>query len=446
MFAIVDIETTGGNAQYGGITEIAIILHNGTNIEGTYETLVNPQQHVPRYITALTGISDYMLADAPSFEAIADKIYSLLNGRVFVAHNVNFDYSFIHHRLQQCGYNWQAKKLCTVRYARKVLPGKQSYSLGNITRELDIAITNRHRAGGDAIATVALLEQLMQQDEGRQHMQLLLKGKNPHSYLPMNVPEDQINDLPYCPGVYFFHDKAGKVIYVGKAKNLKYRVRSHFTNNSPNQRKQEFIRNICSISYQVCATELMAIILEALEIKKRWPVYNRSQKRYEQMYGLYTYEDQSGIMRLTVEKKRRYLPALYSFHRMEEGFSIGRKLIDLFDLEEKMAFANNHLSYVDDALVTSHNIKMKAAVHHLKNNLPGFGIVQDGADEKGRSVKIGYLIDKGMFAGMGFVDASCLSGYDSFKNAMTTYHDYDFVRAALHTHAQRHPEEVIKWD
>lgn len=446
MFAIVDIETTGGNAQYGGITEIAIVLHNGTSIEGRYETLVNPQQHVPRYITALTGISDYMLADAPPFEAIADKIYNLLNGRVFVAHNVNFDYSFIHYQLQQCGYNWQAKKLCTVRYARKVLPGKQSYSLGNITRELNIDITNRHRAGGDAVATVALLEQLMQQDDDRQQLQLLLKGKNPHSYLPMNVPEEQINNLPYCPGVYYFHDKAGKVIYVGKAKNLKYRVRSHFANNNPNQRKQEFIRNICSISYEVCATELMAIILEALEIKKRWPLYNRSQKRYEQMYGLYTYEDQTGLLRLAVEKKRKHLPALHSFHRMEEGFSIGRKLIELFDLEEKMVFANAQLHHPDENVVASHNLKMKAAVHHLKTNLPAFGIVQQGADEKGRPVKIGYLIDKGMFAGMGFVDEECLTCYDNFKAAMTIYHDYDFVRAALHTHADRHPDEVVKWE
>src|SRR5438045_9701793 len=133
MFAIVDIETIGGNAQFGGITEIAIILHNGNSIEGRYETLINPKQHIPNYITALTGISNYTVSDAPCFEEVADKIYNLLNGRVFVAHNVNFDYSFINHHLLQSGFNWQAKKLCTVRYARKVFPGKQSYSLGNIT-------------------------------------------------------------------------------------------------------------------------------------------------------------------------------------------------------------------------------------------------------------------------------------------------------------------------
>jgi DNA polymerase-3 subunit epsilon len=446
VFAIVDIETTGGNAQYGGITEIAIILHNGQTIEGKYETLVNPKQHIPNYITALTGISNYTVADAPCFEDVAENIYNLLNGRVFVAHNVNFDYSFLHFHLTQSGYNWQAKKLCTVRYARKVLPGKQSYSLGNITRELGIEIKNRHRAGGDALATVSLLELLLQQDEGKSHLNELLKGRNAHGYLPMHVPEEQINDLPYCPGVYYFHDKSGKVVYVGKARNLKFRVRSHFTNNNPSQRKQEFIRNIYSISYQPCATELMALILEALEIKKRWPLYNRSQKRFEQMYGLYTYEDQTGLIRLAVEKKRKHLPAIHSFHRMEEGFSIGRKLVGMFEMQEQLVFGSANAGQVDEAFISSHNIKMKAAIHHLKTNLPGFAIVQKGQDEKGREVRVGYLIDKGVFAGMGYVDDECVICFENFKSAMKVYPDYDFVRATLNSYAERNPGDVVKWD
>lgn len=445
MFAIVDIETTGGNAQYGGITEIAILLHNGVTVEGRYETLVNPKQHIPDYITALTGISNYTVAGAPAFEEVAENIYNLLNGRVFVAHNVNFDYSFIHHHLLQCGFNWQAKKLCTVRYARKVLPGKKSYSLGNITRELGIGISNRHRAGGDATATVSLLEHLLQHDDDKKHLNELLKGRNVHGYLPMHVPEEQINDLPYCAGVYYFHDKSGKVVYVGKAKNLKFRVRSHFANNNPSQRKQEFARNIYSISYQCCATELHALLTEALEIKKRWPLYNRSQKRFEQMYGLYSYEDQTGLIRLAVEKKRKHLPALHSFHRMEEGFSISRKLVNMFDMQEQLAFAGAKADSTDETLVAAHNIKMKAAIHHLKTNLPGFAIVQKGSDEKGREVSVGYLIEKGSFAGMGYVNDDCLHDYGSFKAAMQVYQDHDFVRAALHNYADRNPRDVIEF-
>src|ERR1700709_2388615 len=178
MFAIVDIETTGGHAAENGITEICIILHNGIVEEGRYHTLINPQMPIPHFITALTGIDSYMLADAPSFIDVADKIFNLLSGRIFVAHNVNFDFSFVKHHLQLAGFELQSKKLCTVRYARKVKPGHASYSLGKICQDLGIRIDGRHRAHGDAAATVELLLQIMNLDEGHSVLQQMTKGKN----------------------------------------------------------------------------------------------------------------------------------------------------------------------------------------------------------------------------------------------------------------------------
>ena len=447
MFAIVDIETTGGNAQYSGITEIAIVLHNGVEVEGRWETLIDPQQHVPRHITALTGISDHMLAGAPTFKEVAPRILNLLQGRTFVAHNVNFDYSFIHHHLAEAGYAWQAKKLCTVRYSRKVFPGHASYSLGRITAALGINILNRHRAGGDADATAALLALAIQQDEGQHELQKLLRGRNPNSYLPMHVPAEQIDNLPYCAGVYYFHDKTGKVLYVGKARNLKYRVRSHFSSNDSGQRRQEFIRNIYSISYQVCATELMALVLEAIEIKRIWPLYNRSQKRFEQLFGLYSIEDQQGLLRFAVEKKRKYLPAIHSFHRQEQGFSIARRLMDEFEIEEQLLFATSQATAgIDEDARMIHNRKVKAAINHLKMHLPTLAIVQQGSDEKGHPMQIGYLIEQGRFAGMGYVHEAIGNDLQSFMDCMTTYPDYDFIRSALLLHAERFPNDVIRFN
>jgi DNA polymerase-3 subunit epsilon len=146
MYAIVDIETTGGYAASNGITEIAIFVHDGTRVIKKFETLINPQQLIPRYITALTGIDNHMVADAPSFEEVADTIYELLSDKIFIAHNVNFDFSFVRQQLKACGYEWNPKKLCTVRLARKVFPGFPSYSLGNLCRSLDISNDSRHRA------------------------------------------------------------------------------------------------------------------------------------------------------------------------------------------------------------------------------------------------------------------------------------------------------------
>ena len=164
QFAIVDIETTGGYAAANGITEISIYVHDGERVIDHYETLVNPQQPIPSYIQSLTGITDDMVTDAPLFQNVAEKIAAVLEGRVFVAHNVNFDYSFVKHQLAEAGYELGEKKLCTVRLSKKIVPGFKSYSLGKLCQELDIPIYDRHRAGGDAKATVAVFEHLLRID------------------------------------------------------------------------------------------------------------------------------------------------------------------------------------------------------------------------------------------------------------------------------------------
>lgn len=156
-FAVVDIETTGGHPHTHGITEIAIVIHDGVSITGKYTTLVNPMQKIPPFIVNMTGISDEMVAVAPTFEEVAPHIFNLLEGRVFVAHNVSFDYSFVHYHLSKHGYKWNAPKLCTIKLSKKVFPGLPKYGLGSLTRDLGIRIEGRHRAWGDAQATAEVL-------------------------------------------------------------------------------------------------------------------------------------------------------------------------------------------------------------------------------------------------------------------------------------------------
>ncbi len=279
MYAIVDIETTGGYAANNDITEVAIVLHDGRRVVNRYETLVRPTVAIPYHIQVLTGITHAMVANAPSFAEVASAIYDLLHDNVFVAHNVNFDYSFLKHHLGQAGFELDTGKLCTIRLSRKVFPEAPSYSLGNLCRHFGILIENRHRAGGDADATVRLFEHLLRYD-AEPHIEQLLKKRGREQSLPPNLPKEEIDKLPYTPGIYYFHNQKGKIIYVGKAKNLKYRVCSHFTHNGAGRQRQDFLRNIYSISYQTCGTELMAFILESVEIKRLWPEYNYSKKRF----------------------------------------------------------------------------------------------------------------------------------------------------------------------
>ena len=190
-FAVVDIETTGSTPQSAGITEIAIVIHNGVEVTGKYVTLINPRQKIPPFIVNMTGISDAMVANAPLFEEVAPQIFNLLNGRIFVAHNVSFDYSFVHYLLGKSGFQWSAPKLCTIKLSRRVFPGLEKYGLGSLTRDLGIRIEGRHRAWGDAAATAQVLTMAIQK-EGMNPIHSLLVKKEPRKkiVLPPNERSD----------------------------------------------------------------------------------------------------------------------------------------------------------------------------------------------------------------------------------------------------------------
>ena len=165
MFSIIDIETTGNRYKYGKITEIAIYQHNGQRITGSYSTLINPEMDIPYFITELTGINNEMVKDAPKFYEVAKTIVELTMGRTFVAHNVQFDYKFIREEFERLGYEYNRKTMCTVQLSRRLLPGHRSYSLGRLCADLGITINGRHRAAGDALATVKLFEILLKKNE-----------------------------------------------------------------------------------------------------------------------------------------------------------------------------------------------------------------------------------------------------------------------------------------
>jgi len=429
MYAIVDIETTGGYAAANDITEVAIVLHDGTGVTETYQTLVKPSVSIPYFIQTLTGINPALVENAPSFGQVASTIFETLEGRVFVAHNVNFDYSFLRHHLAACGFELDLRKLCTVRLCRKVFPALPSYSLGNLCRHFEIPIQNRHRAGGDAIATAKLFDHVLQ-NNGELHIREMLKKNSREQCLPPHLPKDQIEQLPYTPGVYYFHNEKGKVIYVGKAKNIRYRVSSHFTHNGAGRQRQEFLRNIHSITYQNCGTELMAYILENIEIRKHWPRFNSSLKGYTPAFGLYMYEDLNGYQRLIIEKKNINLKPLYTFNTLLEGNRLLNDLSNMFSLT---------LHTGED--VREYNRRIFEAVEYLEKMLPTFAVVDDRYDAEGRSC---ILIEKGRFYGMGYMpgDVEVYSA-DELKHYLQPYPENDYIRGLIYQYVQKRPEKKV---
>lgn len=302
MYAIVDIETTGGYAERHKITEVAIYIHDGTQVVDSYSTLINPSHYLPGYITGLTGITSSMLENAPAFKEVAAKIYEMLEGKVFVAHNVHFDFSFIKKELEGCGFSFNAKKLCTVRLTRKLIPGLKSYSLGNVASHFRVAVHDRHRAGGDAKATAILFDKLLRMDRNG-IIQQLLKKTNKEMRLPSNVSEEQFEALPEEPGVYYFLNQFKQVIYVGKAKNIKKRISGHFSGRGGSWSNQNIRNQIHDIKYELTGNEFIALIHESLEIKRLWPKYNSAQKNDRLLWGIYSFEDQLGYMRIVVGKQ-----------------------------------------------------------------------------------------------------------------------------------------------
>lgn len=448
-YAIVDIETTGGNAGGSRITEIAIVIHDGTAVIDRWETLINPQKEIPISIFALTGINNEMVAHAPTFDEVSDQVLSLLSDRVFVAHNVNFDYSFVRHQLEEAGLKWTARKLCTVRASRKIRPGLSSYSLGNLCRSLDISLENRHRAGGDVDATAVLFSRLLEWDTDGV-MQAMIKKTAQDQRLPPNLPHQDFEQLPEKPGVYYFYNQEKKVIYVGKAVNIKKRVASHFSGHNVNSQRQNFLRDVHGISFEVCATELMALLLECSEIKKLWPVYNRALKRFEAKFGLYEYEARNGYRYMAIGKVGKFQACIQVFNYEYEAVSVLRNLAEKFNIDNRFCvygkpaegifFQSNKevaLPELDD-----HNQQISDAIAFLLDSRPTFAIVDKGrnADEKSC-----VWVEKGEFYGMGYfsTDVSIRETLD-LKECVECYKSNHYIMQLIMTFAQKFPNKVIE--
>ena len=279
-----------------------------------------------------------MVAHAPIFDDVAEKVQELLEGRVFVAHNVNFDHSFVRHELSRAGLKWNAKnKLCTVRAARKIKPGLPSYSLGNLCRSLDIPLLRAHRTGGDADATAILLSMLLEWDSDAV-IEKMVKKNAYDQRLPPNLPPEDFEVLPEKPGVYYFYSRERKLVYVGKAKNLKKRVAQHFSGHKITPQRQNFLRDIYSISFEVCASEFMALLMECCEIKKLWPVHNRALKKFDPKFGLYEYEARNGYKYLAICKRSKhqayiemFIPCSQPVVKAFEGVCYRPKVLPLWD-------------------------------------------------------------------------------------------------------------------
>jgi len=404
MYAIIDVETTGTAAKYGKLTDIAIIIFDGTTVKETFDTLINPECNIPYNITRLTGITNEMVADAPKFYEIAKKIIELTAGRIFVAHNALFDYSFVKEEFKRLGYDFKRKTICTVKLGRKLLPGHRSYSLGNICADLEIPITNRHRALGDAWATTKLFEILIRQNN------LLESSLFVEQTYPLS--KERMAAIPAKTGVYYFYDAHGTIIYIGKSKDIHQRIITHFS-NSQTKKAIEMRGRISDISWEETGSELVALLLESSEIKKHKPLYNSSQRRSASNYGLFSFEDSSGYLHLRINKIVGDEIPLTTFHFQQEGLDYLHHLATKYALCKKLCHLDNNAGECFNTQLyeclgackglessESYNSRVNKSIYPLKFRSPNFFVIDQGRTMDENAI---IKILNGCFIGFGYL-------------------------------------------
>ncbi len=314
MYAVVDLETTGSKPAKQRVIEVAIYIHNGKRVIEHFSSLVNPHRYIPPFIQAFTGITNAMVADAPDFDELKDTIAQLTEGRIFVAHNVRFDYAFLRHEFKRCGFSFHRQQLCTVRLSRSFYPGQPSYSLGKLCNNIGLPIHSRHRAEGDAAATVQLLERILKQGPDsviQQHIQDEVKGIR----LPPHFTWEKLNALPEDHGLYYLMNAKNQVIYIGKSKNIRQRVLSHFSRDLRSSRAQNLKNAIHDIQTELTGNELVASLWESRAIKTYMPDFNRAQRRKNYRYCLFENLGSDGVRTLEVRLLNQEQKPLKQFQR-----------------------------------------------------------------------------------------------------------------------------------
>ncbi|PPK94799.1 DNA polymerase-3 subunit epsilon [Nonlabens xylanidelens] len=450
IYSVVDIETTGNKMSGNRITEICIVRLLGDQVLEKYTTLVDPETLIPDFITGLTGIDNEMVATAPLFAEVAEEIERMTRDSIFVAHNVNFDYNIIRNEFKRLGYDFKRKKLCTVRLSRELIPGMNSYSLGKLCNSLGISLNNRHRAEGDTDATVILFKKLLEIDLDGTAFTNFLKGSNKEGTFPPHLDRAQFHDLPEVPGVYLFKNQARKVIYVGKAINLRKRVLSHFY--SKTSKSYLMCQEIHYIEHIPTGNELVALLQEADLIKEYYPKFNSAQKKPRKAYQILHYKNQIGVVQFAVGLVKSYDYSVVTHYDRAHAVEQLEQLCADFNLCPRYCSfktpedCTQHYKLQKckgvckkKELVSLYNIRANQAIKALHNQNPNYIIKQ-----KGRTTEEScfVMIKDGEYQGYGFVDqytsiSSIEDCEDFIDRKAANYHTNQIIRSYLKKYGEQ---------
>ena len=461
MYAIIDVETTGGSARFERITEIAIVRHDGERVVDSFSTLINPERPIPWNVTQITGITDDMVVDAPHFYEVAKKIVEMTEDAIFVAHNVSFDYNFVREEFLRLGYTFTRKQLCTVRLSRKTFPGLPSYSLSNLKKHFGIHADRSHRALDDTLATVQVFENILHA-QGRDSLKSFVNVGIKESKLPKNITLEKLHSIPEACGVYYLYNEDKDVIYVGKSINIRKRLFEHFADTTEKGEKMRL--GVSDLSYEVTGSELVALLLESTEIKRLQPPINRAQRIKNYAGAIYAYTNQNGYQCLAIgkrtTKKNADLILVADYPKLESAkghlesirrqFELCHRLCNL-DYSEHACFYYNikqcRGACVGEESVESYNERAAAALTVLHRRLNGtFFIIENGrtSDEK-----VVVAVENGYYKGYAFLqeDVHQMTPEDILENITPAPADPEaqrIIRTYMDSETRPRPVKILR--
>ncbi|SHI97960.1 DNA polymerase-3 subunit epsilon [Mesonia phycicola] len=426
MYAILDIETTGGKYNEEGITEIAIYKFDGHEVVDQFISLVNPEIPIQPFVVGLTGINNEMLRNAPKFFEVAKRIVEITSDCTLVAHNAKFDYRILRLEFRRLGYEFQRKSLCTVELSKKLIPNMPSYSLGKLVKNLGIPITDRHRASGDAIATVKLFKLLLQKDSSKEIIKHSISS-NPKLQMESKLIHI-IDELPAIVGVYYMYNQAGNIIYIGKSKNIKKRVNQHFTNSSHKSKKIQ--QEVSVVTFESTGNELLALLKENEEIKKNKPKYNRALIKDIFSHALYTDKDKNNYVQFKIGKADPEKENITTFTNLNQAKSILEKIVEEFKLCQKHtglhktsgSCFNYSIKECYGACVTEesaedYNKRAQQVINKYSYENKNMLVIDRGREVDEKSV---ILIEDGKFKGIGYYNLNFqVNHIETVKNIIT---------------------------
>jgi DNA polymerase-3 subunit epsilon len=402
MYAVIDVETTGGSPLTDRVIEIAVVVFDGERVIDTFSTLVNPLRNIDPYVTKLTGITQEMVADQPKFEDISQRILDMTHEAIFVAHNVKFDFGMIRQEFRRMGIDFNRRQLDTVNLARKVFPGHNSYSLGNICDSLGIEITDRHRALGDTLATVKLLEMMLATNSVAKYMEIELNHGIDIDLLPPYLSKAEIEKLPEDAGVFYFKDEQGRVIYLDGVKNIRKKVITQFSAGMDTPDKKRMYELMRSIDYELSGNELTAKLMAYKETKAHLPEFNKKPKAMPYTHAIYITQDEQGFNQLkihptdwTTGEQVLKFTSKASANKVLSKIIKDNNLYSWFALRSKM----KETGEIDEKQLKSYNTAMEKTSRRYLYKQSSFFIICEGIHPDEHAV---VWIENNEYKGYGF--------------------------------------------